>query len=70
MNNNKEGLATTEGLNALRSMLSMKADVTDLERLYELKINKVDFENVLDIQSVMSKQFKHILVLFMEIINL
>ena len=55
MHNNKEGLATLEGLNAIRCMVALKADMTDLERLYEIKINKVDFENVLDVQSVMSK---------------
>ena len=41
----------------------------DIERLYELKSNKIDVENVLDVQTIMSKQFKHILVLFVEITN-
>lgn len=47
----------------------MKADKNDLEKVFELKCNKIDFENVLDIQNIMCKQFKHILVLFIEIVN-
>lgn len=47
----------------------MKADKADLEKVFELKSNKIDFENILDVQNIMSKQFKHILVLFIEIVN-
>lgn len=47
----------------------MKADKSDLERVCEVKCNKIDFENVLDIQNIMCKQFKHILVLFIEMLN-
>lgn len=61
--------ATAEGVAALRSLMQLKADKQDLDKVFALKMNKVDFENVLDIQSVMSKQFKHLLVLFIEIIN-
>lgn len=50
-------------------MMQMKADKNDLERVCELKCNKIDFENILDIQNIMCKQFKHILVLFIEMLN-
>jgi hypothetical protein len=33
----------------------MKADKTELDKLYEQKTNKIDFENILDIQEIMSK---------------
>ena len=48
----------------------MKADKKDLDRLYDVKCNKIEFENCLDIQNIMCKQFKHILVLFIEMMNL
>ena len=58
--------AGTEGL---INLLKQKADVTDLEKLNELKSNRVDCEAILDIQTMMSKQFKQLLVLFVEITN-
>jgi hypothetical protein len=33
----------------------MKADRADLEKLFEIKSNKIDIENVLDIQTIMGK---------------
>lgn len=33
----------------------MKADKHDLEKLFEIKSNKIDIENVLDIQTIMGK---------------
>lgn len=59
----------SEGLGQLKTMMQMKADKNDLERVCELKCNKIDFENVLDIQNIMCKQFKQILVLFIEMLN-
>ena len=47
----------------------MKADKKDLDRIYDVKCNKIEFENCLDIQNIMCKQFKHILVLFIEMMN-
>ena len=47
----------------------MKADKSDLDKIYDVKCNKIDFENCLDIQNIMSKQFKHIVVLFIEMMN-
>ena len=60
---------SSEGLENVKRMMTMKAEQKDIERLYALKSNKVDVENVLDVQTIMSKQFKHILVLFVEITN-
>lgn len=62
-------ISAADGLAALKSMLQMKADQSDLERLYEVKINRVDFENMLDVQGVMSKQLKHVMVLMIELIG-
>lgn len=47
----------------------MKADRIDLERVFELKSNKIDLENILDVQSIVTKQFKQILVLLIECVN-
>jgi hypothetical protein len=54
----------------LRKVLAMKADKVDLERLYELKSNKVDTDSMIGSQHTISKQFQHILVLFIEVISL
>ena len=48
----------------------MKADKTDLERVLEIKSNKADLENTLEIQSIMTKQFKQVIVLMLETIHL
>ena len=50
-------------------MLNMKADKTDIENVLETKCNKMDAETIKDVQSIMCKQFKHILVLFVEVVN-
>lgn len=47
----------------------MKADKIDIEKLYEIKSNKIDTDNMLEVQQIMSKQFKHILILFIEVVN-
>lgn len=47
----------------------MKADKMDIEKLYEIKSNKEDTENMLDCQELMFKYFKHILILFIELVN-
>ena len=47
----------------------MKADKIDIEKLYEIKSNKLDTDNMLEVQQIMSKQFKHILILFIEVVN-
>jgi hypothetical protein len=65
---NSGGLSA-EAMQNMKRLMALKADKTEIERLYELKSNKVDQENILDVQTIMSKQFKHVLVLFIEIIN-
>ena len=62
-------LASMEGIENIKKMMLMKADKAEVERLNHIKCNKVDSENILDIQSIMCKQFQHILVLFIEIVN-
>jgi hypothetical protein len=47
----------------------MKADKVDIEKMYEIKSNKTDTDNMLDVQEMMYKQMKHMLVLFVELIN-
>jgi hypothetical protein len=54
----------------MKKLMIMKADKIDIEKIYEIKSNKCDTDNMLEVQQLMSKQFKHILVLFIELINL
>lgn len=53
----------------MKKALLMKADKMDIEKIYEIKSNKQDTENMLDCQQLMCKQFKQILVLFIELVN-
>nr|ACK37611.1 putative reticulocyte-binding protein 2 [Kahliella matisi] len=50
-------------------VLNSKANRSDLERLNEQKSNKVDTEQLLNSLGVLSRQLKHMLVLFMESIR-
>ena len=43
-----------------------KADQTELQALFEMKTNKVDTEQVMNSQIVLSRQMKHLAVLFIE----
>jgi len=43
-----------------------KADQTELQALFELKSNKVDTEQIMNSQQMLSRQIKHLIVLFME----
>lgn len=54
----------------LKRLLIMKADKMDIEKLYEIKSNKAETDNMIDVQTMMHKQFKHILVLFIELLNI
>ena len=54
----------------LRKMLVMKADKMDVERLYELKSNKLDTDTMINQQRTISKQFQHILSLFIELLTM
>ena len=61
-------MAGEGGLN-LKRMLSLKADKEDLEKIHLAKCSKMDSEVIKDVQNIMCKQFKHILILFVEIVN-
>lgn len=47
----------------------MKADRESIDILHKVKTNKIDTEMIKDVQIMMSKQFKQILVLFVEMVN-
>ena len=44
-----------QGLENMKVMLTGKADRVEMERNLELKSNKIDFENMLDVQGVLVK---------------
>ena len=69
-NPNKDVLANDGGDGSLKKMMLMKADKIDIEKIYDIKSNKIDTDNMLEVQAMMHKQFKHILVLFIEFINI
>lgn len=48
----------------------MKADKVDIERLFDIKSNKTDTENMLEVSAMMQKQLKHMLVLFLELVSI
>lgn len=51
-NPNKDILAG-DGGQTLKKMLIMKADKVDIERIYDIKSNKADTDNMLDVQAIM-----------------
>ena len=53
----------------IKKLLSMKADKIDLETIYQIKSNKKDTEGLLGTQVTMNNYFKHILTLFIEIVD-
>ena len=59
------GMSTimNEGENGLLKVLSLKADANDLEKLHEIKTNKVDTENLIDLIIEMNRLVQHIIVL-------
>ena len=62
-------LATDAGRN-LKKQLLMKADRLDIEKLFEIKSNISDTQNMIECQQVLTDHTKHVLVLFIEILNL
>lgn len=58
-----------QGLENMKVMLTGKADREEMERNLAMKSNKIDFENMLDVQGVLVKQFQQMLVLFIEVVN-
>ena len=55
-----------EGSNGLLKVLSLKADQNDLEKLHELKTNKEDTENMMDLIIEMNRIVQHIIVILNE----
>lgn len=54
----------------IKRMLLLKADKMELEKLFSLKSDKNEMNNIIQLQKIMSRQFKYILVLFIEFINM
>lgn len=52
-----------EGGNGLLKVLSLKADQNDLEKLHEMKSNKEDTENLIDLIVEMNRLVQHVIVL-------
>ena len=50
LNSNPGDILNSEMGNNLVKMLSTKANKEDLKKCFELKVNKIDLENMLDIQ--------------------
>lgn len=48
----------------------MKADKIDVEKLYEMKSDRIETTKMMKVQGILADQFKHILVLFVELIDL
>jgi len=52
-----------EGEGGLLKVLSLKADKNDLEKLHELKTNKEDTENMMDLIIEINRLIQHIIVI-------
>lgn len=59
-----------EGENGFFKVLSLKADQNDLEKLHEIKTNKVDTENMMDLIIEMNRLVQHIIVLLNETLKI
>lgn len=59
-----------EGANGLLKVLSLKADQNDLEKLHEMKTNKEDTENMIDLIVEMNRLVQHIIVLLNETLKI
>jgi hypothetical protein len=51
---------------ALQSVLALKVDKKDMERLNEIKSNKVDTENLIDSINTLNKQIQHVILILSE----
>lgn len=54
----------------IKRMLLLKADKMELQKLFSLKSDKNELNNIIELQKIMSRQFKYILILFIEFINM
>ena len=66
---NEDPLAVGENT-AMNKQFVLKADKEDVEKLQKNKSNKIDTDNMLDVQQIMQNQLRHILVLFIEIVKI
>lgn len=69
LNQQSSGGNSSANNGELKHLLAMKANRDDVDKLNEVKTNKMDSEQQLQAFNVLSKQFKHILVLFIESIK-
>ena len=46
---------TSETVDNIKRLMAQKADKSEIDTLYQLKGNKIDSENMLDVQTIMSK---------------
>ena len=59
-----------EGTNGLLRVLSLKADQNDLEKLHEIKTNKEDTENMMDLIIEMNRIVQHVIVILNETLKI
>ena len=59
-----------EGENGLLKVLSLKADQNDLEKINEIKTNKIDTENMMDLIIEINRLIQHIIVLMNETLKI
>lgn len=59
-----------EGENGILKVLSLKADQNDLEKLHELKTNKEDTENMMDLIIEMNRILQHVIVMLNETLKI
>ena len=59
-----------EGENGLLKVLSLKADADDLQKLHQIKTNKEDTENMMELIIEMNRLIQHIIVILSETLKL
>ena len=55
-----------EGETGLLKVLSLKADADDLQKLHQIKTNKEDTENMMELIIEMNRLIQHIIVILSE----
>ena len=59
-----------EGETGLLKVLSLKADSDDLQKLHEIKTNKEDTENMMELIIEMNRLIQHVIVILSETIKI
>ena len=59
-----------EGENGLLKVLSLKAEKNDVEKLHEIKTNKDDTENMMDLIVEMNRIVQHVIVILNEALKI